>query len=282
MKGKTTQSPHQYDQLMDRRWSGKLRLDLVDALTELPGADTDAFFSAHGLGEAYHRPGRMSGKKARINSAIRAAETEERADLVLSQAADHFKLALNEDSTQRYAESTVSPEPRTGMTSGKSIFVSHASADRELATTIKDHLVLGGVPSGRIFFSSENSTGIPAGQNVHRHLQETLAKSALVIEVISATFLTRPYCLMELGAAWVLDKPTYPLVVPPLTIPEATLAVGNVKMGKLGSESDTDSVFDELHEMLVAIPGIDLPMRPWREAVQKFKRATREMPWGNE
>lgn len=251
-------------------------------MAELPGADTDTFFSAFGLGEAYHSPGRMSGKKAKINSAIRAAEAADRADLVLSAAADHFKLTLNEDATQSYAEPTVSPESRTGMNSGKSIFISHASADQELATIIKDHLILGGVPSSRIFFSSENSTGIPAGRNVHRHLQDTLANSALVIEVISETFLTRPYCLMELGAAWVLDKPTYPLVVPPLTIPKAIRAVGNVKMRTLGSESDADSVFDELHEMLVAIPGINLPMRPWREAVQKFKRATREMPWGNE
>lgn len=168
------------------------------------------------------------------------------------------------------------------MNSGKSIFISHASADRELATIIKDHLILGGAPSGRIFFSSENSTGIPAGQSVHRHLQDTLANTALVIEVISETFLTRPYCLMELGAAWVLDKPTYPLVIPPLTIPKATQAVGNVKMGKLGSDSDIESFFDELHEMLVAIPGIDLPMRPWREAVLKFKRATREIARVNE
>ncbi|MEU6354863.1 toll/interleukin-1 receptor domain-containing protein [Streptomyces sp. NPDC047072] len=259
---------------MDGRWSGRLRLDLVDALADLPGADTDTFFSAYGLSEAYHRPGRMASKKAKINSAIRAAEAQKRVELVLSAAADHFRLTLAEDSTQYAAEFTATQPSRNEMNSGGSVFISHASADSELAAALKDHLILGGVPHRRIFFSSENSTGIPAGQNVHRHLQETLANSTLVIELISQTFLTRPYCLMELGAAWVLNKPTYPLVVPPLNILEATRAVGDVKMRRLGTDAEADSIFDELHEMLSNV-GFSLPLRFWSEAVQKFKRATR-------
>ncbi|GAA0619590.1 toll/interleukin-1 receptor domain-containing protein [Streptomyces crystallinus] len=264
---------------MDGRWSGRLRLDLVDALADLPGADTDTFFSAYGLSEAYHRPGRMAGKKAKINSAIRAAEAQGRVDLVLSAAADHFRLTLLEDSAQSAVEFTAAQPSRNEMSSDKSVFISHASADRELAAALKDHLILGGASNRRIFFSSENSTGIPVGRSVRRHLQETLANSAVVIELISEKFLTRPYCLMELGAAWVLNKPTYPLVVPPLDIFEATRAVGDVKMRQLGSDAEVDAVFDELHEML-SDAGFVLPLPFWSEAVQKFKRATRGMLQG--
>ncbi|MFE6161144.1 toll/interleukin-1 receptor domain-containing protein [Streptomyces sp. NPDC056486] len=261
---------------MDGRWSGKLRLDLVDALADLPGAETDTFFSAYGLSEAYDRPGRMASKKSKINSAIRAAETQGRIDLVLSAAVDRFRLTLDGYSAQSAAEFAAVPPSSNEMNSGKSIFISHASADRDLASALKDHLILGGVPNGKIFFSSENSTGIPAGQNVHHHLQQTLANSAVVIELISETFLTRPYCLMELGAAWVLNKPTYPLVVPPLSILDATRAVGNVKMRLLGTDAEADAVFDELHEMLSDV-GLILPLRFWNEAVQKFNKTTRGM-----
>ncbi|MGC8919999.1 hypothetical protein AB7952_14830 [Streptomyces sp. PG2] len=141
---------------MDGRWSGKLLLDLVDALSDLPGAETDTFFSAYGLSEAYNRPGRMASKKSKINSAIRAASTQGRVDLVLSAAVDHFRLTLDGYSAQSAAEFAAIPPPRNEMIpAGKSIFISHASADRELASALKDHLVLGGVPNDKIFFSSE-------------------------------------------------------------------------------------------------------------------------------
>ncbi|MER6707244.1 toll/interleukin-1 receptor domain-containing protein [Streptomyces fumanus] len=261
---------------MDGRWSGKLLLDLVDALADLPGAETDTFFSAYGLSEAYSRPGRMASKKSKINSAIRAASAQGRVDLVLSAAVDRFRLTLDGYSAQSAAEFAAIPPSKGEMSSGKCIFISHASADRDLACALKDHLVLGGVPNGKIFFSSENSTGIPSGRNVHHHLQQTLTNSAVVIELISETFLTRPYCLMELGAAWVLNKPTYPLVVPPLSIHAAIRAVGNVKMRLLGAEAESDAVFDELHEILSSI-GLILPLRFWNEAVQKFNKAMHGM-----
>src|SRR5829696_4324788 len=126
------------------------------------------------------------------------------------------------------------------MATADKIFISHASADRKLADLLRDTLVLGGIPRERIFYSSSRATGIPSGTDVRAHLRSELQQAGLVIELISATFLTRPMCLIELGGAWVLEKPTYPIVVPPLTRTQAVAEIGDVHMGQLSSDEEID------------------------------------------
>src|SRR5215470_5940027 len=102
------------------------------------------------------------------------------------------------------------------MASTGKVFISHATGDRKLADLLRDTLILGGIPGDRIFYSSSRESGIPSGRDVRSHLRTELNDAALVIELISLAFLSRPMCLIELGAAWALGKPTFPIAVPPL------------------------------------------------------------------
>ncbi len=97
---------------------------------------------------------------------------------------------------------------------GNKIFISHASADEPLAGVLQRALIFGGVPPERIFYSSARLTGIPAGRDVSMYLRQSLRESGLVVELLTRTFLSRPICLMELGAAWGSETPTFPIVVP--------------------------------------------------------------------
>ncbi|MFJ8539198.1 toll/interleukin-1 receptor domain-containing protein [Streptomyces sp. NPDC093591] len=223
----------------------------------------------------------MSSKKSKINSALRAAEAEGRLEAVLSAAADFIGFeSIKSQTPPQSNRDLAKPEAENKLSNGGSIFISHAFKDKDLASTLKNILVLGGVPNDRIFFSSERSTGIPAGKGVLEHLQTTLSSSSLVIEVITRDFLTRPYCLMELGGAWALGKRTFPLVVPPLTISEAVHAIGSVHMRVLGSEAEMDSVFDELHDTLNEIDGISLNLRQWKESIRAFTQTVgRDLRW---
>jgi hypothetical protein len=81
----------------------------------------------------------------------------------------------------------------------------------------------------------------PSGTDVRAHLRGELQQAGLVIELISATFLTRPMCLIELGGAWLLEKSTYPIVVPPLTRTQAVAQIGDVHMGQLTSDDEIDA-----------------------------------------
>jgi hypothetical protein len=157
------------------------------------------------------------------------------------------------------------------MATADKIFISHASADRKLADLLRDTLVLGGIPRERIFYSSSRATGIPSGTDVRAHLRSELQRAGLVIELISATFLTRPMCLIELGGAWVLEKSTYPIVVPPLTRTQAVAQIGDVHMGQLGSDEEIDDVFDELHDRLTSDVGLSTTATRWNPVARRFK-----------
>lgn len=156
-------------------------------------------------------------------------------------------------------------------TAADKIFISHASRDRKLADLLRDTLVLGGIPRNRIFYSSSRATGIPSGADVRAHLRSQLQQAGMIIELISTTFLSRPMCLLELGGAWALEKPTYPIVVPPLTRSQAVAQIGEVHMGQLGSDEEIDDVFDELHDRLADDVGLSTTATEWNPVARRFK-----------
>ena len=104
------------------------------------------------------------------------------------------------------------------------------------------------------------------------YLQRSLRDAGLVIELLSETFLTRPMCLMELGGAWTLGTPTYPIVVPPLTRGEATRQIGNVQMGVLGTDAEIGDIFDELHDRLAQHLASQCNLTAWNRAIADFKQ----------
>lgn len=158
--------------------------------------------------------------------------------------------------------SPIPTDARSGrVTSDKAIFLSHAHVDRVLADLLRNTLVLGGVRENQVFYSSSRATGIPSGEDVRPYLQRALRDAGLVIELLSETFLRRPICLMELGGAWALGTPTYPILVPPLTRYLAVQNIGDVQMGILGSEGDLNDLFDELHDRLSKDVGVQAAIR---------------------
>jgi hypothetical protein len=248
-------------------WSPSERLALVEIL-QARGASSQSFFDAHGLGAAYRSAGEQNSKRAKVNEALHAAERRGDLDEILEAAAAFVGMPATgqptkSNLTNSYEGVAVSIEPQ--------IFLSHAFADKALADSLRDTLLLGGVPEPRIFYSSDRSSGIPSGQDVGSYLRSSLRGAALVIELISETFLTRPMCLMELGGAWAMNTPTYPIVVPPLARAEAIKQIGNIQMGVFGSETEIDSIFDELADRLHQNLDIRVSTSTWNRAIKTFK-----------
>ncbi|MFJ2862969.1 TIR domain-containing protein [Kitasatospora sp. NPDC087314] len=239
-------------------------MQLTESLASMTQAESEKFFFAHGLDDAYRKPGAWSSKALKVTSALREAK---------ARGGDFYVHLLGEAerfSTKSGRGEALGSGQRT-VSNDRSIFISHATHDKILADELRRLLLLGGVPNDQIFYSSQRSTGIPSGESIPARLRSTLLKSTLVIELVSRNFLARPYCLMEMGAAWALEKDTYPVVVPPLSLGEAIQAVGDIRMAFLGDESDVDALVDELHERLEKIPGISLPLQQWNYAGREFK-----------
>ncbi len=253
---------------MPSRWSPNDRLALVERMQARAGADSESFFDAYGLGAAYRKAGDKSSKRAKINAALHAAEVRGDVDAVLDAASRYLagRQTASEREHRAVSEGVPDVEP------DQRIFLSHAYADRELADLFRNTLILGGVPEDRIFYSSARATGIPSGQDVGTYLRVSLRESGLVIELLSETFLNRPMCLMELGGAWTLGTPTYPIVVPPLSRDRASKEIGNVQMGVLGTDAEVDAIFDELHGRLARDVGIQVKVAAWNRAIREFKQ----------
>jgi hypothetical protein len=165
------------------RWSPDDRLALVESLQGRSGDASESLFDAHDLGTAYRSAGDKNNKRARINAALHAAKQRGDLDEVLDAVAQFLG-----DGRARPARGSI--DVNRGalvMPTGKRIFLSHASADKALADLLRSTLVLGGVPEGRIFYSSDRSSGIPSGEDVGTYLRRSLQAASLVIELVSDT-----------------------------------------------------------------------------------------------
>jgi len=98
-------------------------------------------------------------------------------------------------------------------------FISHATADREIASKFVDLLQLGvGIEREQIFFSSYPA-GIPNAEYFVSHILKEINDSQLVIAILSHAYFKSQFCLAEAGAALARkehgDAEFYSLVVPP-------------------------------------------------------------------
>jgi len=252
------------------RWSPDDRLALVERLQARSGPESQSFFDAHDLGVAYRSAGDKNSKRAKINEALHEADRRGVLDRVLDAVARLLGDGQAQDQPARVPRDLY--QGVIAVPTDTPLFLSHAFADKALADLLRNTLVLGGVPEGRIFYSSDRSSGIPSGEDVGTYLRRSLQGAGLVIELVSQTFLTRPMCLMELGGAWVLDAPTYPIVVPPLTRNEAIQQIGNVQMGVLGTDVEIGGIFDELHDRLAKDLGIQTKVTTWNREMANFKQ----------
>jgi TIR domain len=126
------------------------------------------------------------------------------------------------------------------------VFVSHATADRELASKFVDLLQLGiGIDRAQLFFSSYPGS-IPNAEYFVQHILKELNDSQLVIAILSHAYLKSQFCLAEAGAALARkehgDSEFYSLVVPP----EQVSDLGGVLYARQTGYITDDGSLDEL------------------------------------
>ncbi|WP_288371675.1 toll/interleukin-1 receptor domain-containing protein [uncultured Algoriphagus sp.] len=112
------------------------------------------------------------------------------------------------------SEPTSGPNPKEVV---KNVFISHSSKDHLLAKEVTILLEAMGVPSSQIFNSSMAGYGVKPGEKWPESLHSAMSSDGVVISLISSDYNKSAVCLCEMGAAWILAKTYYPIVIPPLT-----------------------------------------------------------------
>jgi hypothetical protein len=133
------------------------------------------------------------------------------------------------------------------------VFITHSSLDRDLAEAIVRALRLGtGLSVDQVFCSSVEGFGVPTGRDFLLYIQRQLASTELVVPLITPAYLDSTFCMWELGATWVRDVETFPILVPPVTVealegPLRTMQVSRLdKSGMNGLAAKVGGIIDRI------------------------------------
>lgn len=136
----------------------------------------------------------------------------------------------------------------------KSVFVSHATKDKELVAAIVDLIEDGiGVPESEIFCSSLDGYGIPTGENFINHIKSEIQEPKVVILLLTPSYFKSNFCLCEMGAAWVKTHKIFPILVPPLSYAD----VKDVLTSTQAARIEDDIKYNELREHLIEVLEFD-------------------------
>lgn len=129
----------------------------------------------------------------------------------------------------------------------RSIFISHATKDKELARAVVDFLEQGmGVPENEIFCSSLPEFGIPTGENFVSYMKGQMQKPVIVLLLLTPSYFKSNFCLCEMGAAWGMSHKIFPIIVPPLDYDD----VKDVLLGTQVMKLDDDLKYNEIRDFL--------------------------------
>jgi hypothetical protein len=127
------------------------------------------------------------------------------------------------------------------------IFISHSVRDAVLANELSRLLQTGlSLTSDNIFCSSIHGQGLISGQPVVESLWEKIHTSAIVIFLVSNSFVESAYCMCELGAVWGAKKRFLPILVPPMTYSDLPGVLSIAHSFTLSKDRDLDGIRDEI------------------------------------
>jgi hypothetical protein len=138
-------------------------------------------------------------------------------------------------------------QTKNGIVLSKSIFISHAAADKDLAAEIVTLIIDGiGVSEEEVFCSSLTGHGIPAGQNFVEYIKSQIDEPLIVVLLLTPSYYKSIFCIAEMGAAWAKSHQIFPILVPPLSYDN----VKDVLLGVQVAKIDDDIKYNELREYL--------------------------------
>ena len=121
------------------------------------------------------------------------------------------------------------------------IFISHSSADLKYIEPFVELLADIGMTNDNLFCSSVPDYAIPLNQDIYDYLASLFRECKLyVIFALSDNYYSRPACMNEMGAAWVLKSEYTSILLPKFEYKEIK---GAVNPNKIGMKLDDD---DEL------------------------------------
>jgi Tol biopolymer transport system component len=165
-------------------------------------------------------------------------------------------------------------EGNPGISAGGRLFISHSHLDAAIGDALIELLQLGAdVSRSDIVFTAGPGTGIPTGVDFFRYLRDRLRDTGLVIQLVTPSFLTSTFCLLELGGVWAMEAPSFPVIVPPVTYAELAAIMPSLQAERI----DDPAGLDRLHDRLRSVLGVEPDTARWSRQRDGFVGKVRSL-----
>lgn len=162
------------------------------------------------------------------------------------------------------------------------IFISHSTKNRELVEHVVEFLQTGmGISRENIFCTSLNGA-LPTGEDFIAEIKENMKHCKMVMALITPEYLQSPFCMMELGAAWIQSTYLCPLLAGNTDFKDLERTpLRSVQMRKLGSEEDLFAIYDELlKQNMIAVLSTQQFSKKLPDFLKKIRKyIDEEEPW---
>lgn len=178
-------------------------------------------------------------------------------------------LVTRENST------AVGQSSSTAQVSGKRIFISHSSKDKQLIKDFVNHILcLGiGLNPDDIFCTSIEDMTMRNGEDIRKHIQDNIRSAEYSFLLISDNYKASEVCVNEMGAVWAYDANVRLFLLPDVSFSSIGWLCDTRKADKLA-----DSVaLDRLYEEMINYFSLKENLVHWSQQREIFVRRVREI-----
>ena len=159
----------------------------------------------------------------------------------------------------------------TEISEAKSIFISHATKDKEIVDALVDIILHGAlsVSIDKIFCVSTDGTKIKSGADWRDSINDSLLSAKINFLIITPNYKESEVCLNEMGAAWVTSATVLPMIVEPINYNTVGIIQEPNQIERLLDEKSLDRIKDIVQEKL-EIPSALIKSDRWTVKKKEF------------
>ena len=130
------------------------------------------------------------------------------------------------------------------------VFISHSSKDKNIVGLFKDIILKSGIglKDENIFYTSSPETGVPIGENIPEYIKRNLIDCDYVFLMISENYKKSEVCLNEMGAAMVIGKKVFPILLYNYSFDKVGWLIDHNLCVKIEDEERLDEIRDVFYE----------------------------------
>jgi hypothetical protein len=150
------------------------------------------------------------------------------------------------------------------------VFISHITAESELAMILKNHLSQAFLGMVEVFVSSDEQS-IAAGDSWFRRINEALEASKLTLILCSSVSVQRPWINFEAGACSVREIPMIPICHSNFRPEDLPLPLGLYQAIEAKQESDLEPVIQQI-ALLLEFDAQAIDLKEFVAEIQAFEQ----------